>query len=72
MSETVIDPGSIRASRQRMEMTIKGHELRLKRAKKDLENLQEDCPHPNEKNRSEYDFTAHWCNDCGKSWSTRR
>jgi hypothetical protein len=72
MPKKVLDLNTIQDSRVRMGMTIRGHEIRLRRAKKDLEILQESCPHPDEQSRLEYDFTAHWCNICGKHWSTRR
>lgn len=38
----------------------------------ELTQLQERCLHPTQKSQLEYDFTAYWCNDCGKQWSSRR
>ncbi len=72
MTETTLDKNAIKELRKKIEMAIYGHDLRLRRSKKELENLQENCPHPDKHSRPEYDFTAYWCDDCGKDWSTRR
>ena len=72
MSEIVSDLNTLKDSISQKLDEIRGHEIILGQAKKELEGLQEKCSHPNKESQSEYDFTAHWCNDCGKEWSTRR
>lgn len=47
-------------------------EAMLTKIDNELIQLQERCSHPNQKSQPEYDFTAYWCDDCGKQWSSRR
>ncbi|OGM99174.1 MAG: hypothetical protein A2915_00160 [Candidatus Yanofskybacteria bacterium RIFCSPLOWO2_01_FULL_41_34] len=35
----------------------------------ELNQLRKKCEHPNQKSQQEHDFTAYWCDDCGKNWS---
>lgn len=38
----------------------------------ELEKVQEECPHSEKESIPEYDFVAHKCPDCTKTWTTRR
>jgi len=58
--------------RKKIESRKKGVQAQLTVVENELIELQKRCQHPNLKSKSEYDFTAYWCDDCGKNWSGRR
>jgi hypothetical protein len=62
----------IRRRRQVLEQAVETCKQDLENAEDALEQFQTTCPHEQEHFRSEYDFVAHWCDDCGRHWSTRR
>src|SRR3989338_4339304 len=55
--------------RKEIESRKKGVQAQLTLVDNELSQLQERCQHPNQKSQPEYDFTAYWCDDCGKNWS---
>lgn len=57
--------------RERIKLSISYLKQELKNAETKLDQLQETCHHINRHSQTEYDFTAYWCDDCGKDWSTR-
>jgi hypothetical protein len=56
---------------QEIEGRIGQAKLALQDVEQKLSDLQNGCTHPNKGFQVEYDFTAHWCPDCGARWSTK-
>ena len=61
---------SIIRDRKQIEARKKEIQAQLTLVDNELEKLQERCKHPHKQTQPEYDFTANWCDDCGKHWST--